>query len=66
MFFDWIFFCLGLLMMTILKRHRSRILVSMAGLIVDINADGLLDMVATIDRGGTIKDSLSWFRNLGQ
>lgn len=52
--------------MTILKRHRSRILVSMAGLIVDMNADGLLDIVATIDRGGTIKDSLSWFRNLGQ
>lgn len=35
-------------------------------LVVDLDGDGLSDIVATIDRANTNNDSLIWFRNTGQ
>lgn len=35
-------------------------------LVVDLDGDGLSDIVATIDRDNTNNDSLIWFRNRGQ
>ena len=34
--------------------------------IVDVDGDGQNDIMATVDRPGTIKDSLVWFRNVGR
>lgn len=34
--------------------------------IVDLDDDGFNDIMATVDRPGTIKDSPVWFRNVGK